>query len=284
LAIPSTIREILQAHGIRLQKALGQHFLADSNVLERIVEAIEPKSTDIVVEIGAGLGTLTVAVAPLVHHVFAVEVAPKLIPVLKENLKPLANVQVIAADFLSLKLSDFGKRLVVIGNLPYQITSEVLLKLIRERKEVARAVVMVQWEVGKKLVAPPGPAVTRLGVHLRAYYELELLRRISRTVFFPPPEVDGALLRLSPLPSPRIRAQDAAFEHTLALLFGHRRKTLRQALAAHFPRELVDQILAEAALAPRVRGEALDLPELDRLAQALARLLGSWFAHGFPGQ
>lgn len=273
LTSPSAIREILAQNGIRLKKTLGQHFLADANVLERIVEAIGPKATETVVEVGAGIGTLTVALAPKVKKLFAVEIDPRLIPILQENTQAFGNVQVLAADFLELSLREFGKDLLLVGNLPYAITSEVLLKLVREREAVARAVFTVQWEVGEKLVAPPGPKVNRLGVHLRAYFQVELLRKISRTVFFPPPEVDGALVRIVRLSEPRISVPEEIFERTLALVFGHRRKTLRQALTAHFPPALADKILAELGLDPRVRGEALDLEDWDRLARRLSPYL-----------
>ena len=273
LTSPSAIREILAQHGIRLKKSLGQHFLADANVLERVLEAIEPKATETAVEVGAGIGTLTVALAPKVKKLFAVEIDPRLIPILREQTQGLANVQVLATDFLDVPLRDLGDELLLVGNLPYAITSEVLLKLIREREVVRRAVFTVQWEVGEKLVAPPGPKVNRLGVHLRAYFQVELLRKISRTVFFPPPEVDGALVRILRLPRPRIAAAEEIFERTLALVFGHRRKTLRQALASHFPPELVDEILGGLGLDPRVRGEALDLEDWDRLSLKLSPYL-----------
>lgn len=273
LTSPSAIREILARNGIKLKKSLGQHFLADANVLERVVETIEPKATETVVEVGAGIGTLTVALAPKVKKLFAVEIDPRLIPILRENTQGFGNVQVLAMDFLRLSLGEFGEELIVVGNLPYAITSEVLLKLIREREAVTRAVFTVQWEVGEKLVAPPGPKVSRLGVHLQAYFQVELLRKISRTVFFPPPEVDGALVRIVRLSQPRISAPEEIFERTLALVFRHRRKTLRQALASHFSPALVDRILAEVGLDPRVRGEALELEAWDRLAQSLSPYL-----------
>lgn len=270
LTSPSVLRSLLFAGGIHLKPSLGQHFLADENVLLRIVETIDPKPSEIAVEVGAGLGTLTVALAPHVQSLSAVEIDPRLTPILKEQVAPFPNVTVIEADFLCLPLAQFGEGLLIVGNLPYGITSEVLLKLIRERDSVSRAVFLVQEEVGEKLVAPPGPKVTRLGLHLRAYYEVDLARKISRHVFFPPPEVDSALIRLRKLPVPRITASEEGFEGTLALLFSTRRKTLRRVLLGRFPPSQVERILKESGLDPKVRGEALPLEAIDRLALLLS--------------
>lgn len=243
----------------------------DENILGKIVDLTEARGNEAAVEVGAGVGTLTVALAPRVRTLAAVEVDPRLIPLLREQVASFPNVTVVRADFRALALQEFGERLLVVGNLPYGITSEVLLKLIREREAVDRAVFMVQREVAEKLVAPPGPEVTRLGVHLRAYYAAEVLRKVPRTVFFPPPEVDSALIWLRQLPTPRVTAPEEALEWTLAVLFSARRKTLRRALLGRVPAAEVDRLLAELGLDPRIRGEALPLGAMDRLAQALDR-------------
>ncbi len=269
LTSPSVLRDVLARHGVRLRVELGQHFLVDENVLRRIVELAEPRPDETAVEVGAGAGTLTAALAPHVRELVAVEVDRRLLPVLGETTAPYSNVRVLPADFREVALLLLGKDLLIVGNLPYGITSDVLLKLLREREAVDRAVLMVQREVGEKLVAPPGPEASRLGVHLRAYFAVELVRKVPRTVFFPPPEVDSALIRLRKLPQPRITAPEDAFERALALIFSGRRKTLRRALLAALPADAVDRILAATDLDPQVRGEALPLEALDRLARAL---------------
>lgn len=269
LTSPSVLRDVLARHGVRLRPELGQHFLVDENVLQRIVELAEPRPEETAVEVGAGAGTLTAALAPRVRELVAVEVDRRLLPVLAETTAPYPNVRVLPTDFREVALASVGKDLLVVGNLPYGITSDVLLKLLRERGAVDRAVLMVQREVGEKLVAPPGPRRSRLGVHLEAYFAVELVRKVSRTVFFPPPEVDSALVRLRRLPAPRIRAREEAFERALALVFSARRKTLRRALLAALPADAVDRILAATDLHPQARGEALPLEALDRLALAL---------------
>jgi 16S rRNA (adenine1518-N6/adenine1519-N6)-dimethyltransferase len=269
LTSPTVLRDLLARHGVRLRSELGQHFLADENTLARILDLVEAQGDEIAVEVGAGAGTLTCALAPRVRELAAVEVDRRLIPVLKETTAAHPNVRVIHSDFRELSLASLGKGIHLVGNLPYGITSDVLLKLIREREAVERAVFMVQREVGEKLVAPPGPKASRLGVHLRAYFDVEVGRKVPRTVFFPPPDVDSALIRLRKLPSPRVTAPEDALERTFALIFSSRRKTLRRALLGQLPVEEVDRILTEVGLDPRMRGEALPLEAVDRLARAL---------------
>lgn len=269
LTSPTVLRDLLAHHGIRLRSELGQHFLVDENTLARVVAATEGQREETAVEVGAGVGTLTRGLAPLVRELVAVELDRGLIPVLEETTAAHPNVRIVCGDFRELSLGSFGKRILLVGNLPYGITSDVLVKLIREREVVDRAVFMVQAEVSRKLVASPGPEASRLGVHLGAYFDVELVRKVPRTVFFPPPEVDSALIRLRKLPQPRIAAPEPAFEEVLAVLFSGRRKTLRRALLSKFPVEEVDRVLTEIGLDPRVRGEALPLEALDRLALAV---------------
>ncbi|HIP99005.1 TPA: ribosomal RNA small subunit methyltransferase A [Candidatus Bipolaricaulota bacterium] len=269
LTRPSQLRALLARHGIRLRQGLGQHFLVDGNVLSHIVAAAREPGVKRAVEIGAGVGTLTCALAPHLERLWAVELDPRLIPLLRQTVAPWPQVEVIQGDFLALPLSRFGEGLLLVGNLPYRITGPVLLKLIREREWVDWGVFLTQLEVAEKLAAPPGPQASRLGLHIRAYYQLEFLRRVPRTVFFPRPEVDSALLRLRRLPVPRISSPPEAFEATLKLVFSGRRKTLRGLLRDSLPRGGAAELLEGLGLDPQLRGEALDIPALDRLAQAL---------------
>ena len=269
LTRPSQLRALLARHGIRLRQGLGQHFLVDGNVLSHIVAAAREPGVKRAVEIGAGVGTLTCALAPHLERLWAVELDPRLIPLLRQTVAPWPQVEVIQGDFLALPLSRFGEGLLLVGNLPYRITGPVLLKLIREREWVDWGVFLTQFEVAEKLAAPPGPQASRLGLHIRAYYQLEFLRRVPRTVFFPRPEVDSALLRLRRLPVPRISSPPEAFEATLKLVFSGRRKTLRRLLRDSLPRGGAAELLEGLGLDPQLRGEALDIPALDRLAQAL---------------
>lgn len=271
LTSPKTIWEILSRHGIRLKKELGQHFLADGNVLRRIVSAIGPQEEETAVEVGAGIGTLTCALAPRLRKLYAVELDRRLIPILREHCAAYPHVEIVPGDFLGLSLEQFGNELLVVGNLPYEITSETLLKLIREREHVARAAFLVQGEVAEKLCAPPGPDRSRLGVHLSAYFEIGVEFQVSRNCFFPPPAVDGGFVVLEKLPSPRISSPPEAFEETLKVLFSARRKTLRRVLSDRFGDGVAAALLRDLALDPKVRAEALPLEDLDRIAHWLYR-------------
>ncbi len=269
LTSPRTLRSVLSAHGIRLSKALGQHFLADANILARIVDACALHGDEKVVEVGAGVGTLTLALAPHARRLWAVEKDERLIPILQEHVRGSHSVEVVHGDFRRLQLASLGEELVTAGNLPYGITSEVLLKLIRERACVRRAVFMVQREVGERLVQGPGAQASRLGLHLRAYYELSVLRRVPRTVFYPPPEVDSVLLSLQRLSERRISSPPDVFEQVLKALYATRRKTAHNALARLVSRQRAAHALAALDLPPSVRGEALSLEEVDALAREL---------------
>jgi|Deesub1362A_J573_1020465.scaffolds.fasta_scaffold22476_2 16S rRNA (adenine1518-N6/adenine1519-N6)-dimethyltransferase len=271
LASPSVIRDLLSRHGIRLKKELGQHFLADGNILGKIMATIDPREDEVAVEVGAGIGILTCALAPRVGKLYAVELDRHLIPILEKNCSDFPNVEIVSGDFIELSLGDFGDRLLLVGNLPFGITSGVLLKLVRERERVGRAVYLVQWEVAEKLIAPPGRDRSRLGLHLRAFFDVTVAFRVSRNSFFPPPEVDGGLIRLIPLPAPRISVPDRIFEETLRMLFSARRKTLRRVLASWFGNAAAAELLAELGLDPRARAEALPLKDLDRIARWLYR-------------
>ncbi|MFO8034110.1 MAG: 16S rRNA (adenine(1518)-N(6)/adenine(1519)-N(6))-dimethyltransferase RsmA [Candidatus Bipolaricaulota bacterium] len=263
------LRRLLAEHDIRLSQALGQHFLADANILSKMVQACTLEGHEPVVEVGAGVGTLTLALAPHAGRLWAVEKDQQLIPILREHVRSCETVEVVRADFRHVELAVLGQELVIAGNLPYGITSEVLLKLIRERTAVCRAVLMVQQEVGQRLVQDPGPHASRLGVHLSAYYDLQVLRRVPRTAFYPPPEVNSVLLSLRRLSSSRIQSSPEAFEQVLKALFGARRKTACNALSKLASRQLVTQALTVLGRHPSVRGEALSVEEVDALAQRL---------------
>ncbi len=269
LTSPRCIRQLLFEHGVRLSKALGQHFLADANILGKLVEACAVQGDEPVIEIGAGIGTLTLALAPQAGRVWAVEKDGRLIPILSEHLRDCASVEVIHADILELQLDTFGDELVLVGNLPYGITSQLLLKLIRDRSWVRRAVLMVQREVGERLVQGPGPRASRLGLHLRAYFDVDILRYVPRTAFFPPPEVDSAVLSLRPLARSRIQSRPESYEQVLKAVFGARRKTACNALSRLVRREHALQALQELGRPPSVRGEELTVEEVDALARKL---------------
>lgn len=286
LTSPSVIKGLLEGRGIRLKKGLGQHFLCDENILEKILAAAELEGDELVIEPGAGLGTLTVALAARAREVIAIELDGRLIPLLQANLRRWgrANVEILHRDFLKLGLEElvqtkgFAKdEAKVVGNLPYGITAPILERLTSAWRALKLAVVTIQREVAEKLLAPPGPEASALGVRVRAFAEVELVAQVPRTVFFPPPEVDSAIVRLRFLERPRFTADEELFFKVVRGAFNLRRKTLLQALSRSpvlgLSTKLARNALELAGIEPTRRGETLTLEEFDRLARALARLL-----------
>lgn len=279
LTSPTVIRHLLNQHRILLKKRWGQNFLADENILQLIIAHAQLSPEDWVVEIGAGLGTLTQQIAQGAAQVIAIEIDDRLIPLLKENLRHFPNVTVFHQDFLTLNLEAHhrgqSRRLKVVGNLPYRVTSPILEKLIVERACLESACVMVQREVADKLTAAPGShdagAIT---IFVQAYADVQTLMRVSRQVFFPRPEVDSTLLRMTFLKEPRFGAPEEIFFPVVRASFNLRRKMLKRALAQSpllaMRAEVVLEALREAQIDPARRGETLTLEEFDRLALALA--------------
>ncbi|HIC95386.1 TPA: ribosomal RNA small subunit methyltransferase A, partial [Candidatus Bipolaricaulota bacterium] len=291
LAAPSTIARLLREHELRLKKGLGQHFLCDGNTLKKILATAGPSPDDLIIEPGAGLGTLTLALAPQAGRVIAVEVDPKLVQILRENIAAsgLNNIEILQQDFLGLDMAELISssglsRAKVVGNIPYKITSPIL-EMLMELAEAGgprptSAVLMVQSDLAEKLISPPGPRTSALGVQLRAVADVELIAKVPRTAFFPPPEVDSALIRLEFLEEPRIEVEPGVFSRVVRAAFNLRRKTIKQALIRSpfldLQEEAVLTALEEAVIEPQRRGESLSLEEFARLAQAIQiRLLPS---------
>ncbi|MGQ9476981.1 MAG: 16S rRNA (adenine(1518)-N(6)/adenine(1519)-N(6))-dimethyltransferase RsmA [Candidatus Bipolaricaulia bacterium] len=281
LTTPSKIARLLEEHGLRLKKALGQHFLCDENILQKILSAAELSPNDLVIEPGAGLGTLTLALASRAGKVIAVELDPKLAQILQENVAAsgFTNIEILQGDFLGLDLAGLiaASRLPkakVVGNLPYQITSPILEMLMAARTHLASAVLMVQQELAERIIASPGPGASALGVQLQAVADVELIAKVPRTVFFPPPEVDSTLIKLTFLAQSRIEADPELFSRVVRAAFNLRRKTIKQALIrspfSALQEGLVLMALEEAGIEPKRRGESLSLEEFDRLTQAIS--------------
>jgi 16S rRNA (adenine1518-N6/adenine1519-N6)-dimethyltransferase len=282
LSSTADVSGLLRRHGLRPKKRLGQNFLVDRNTLEKIAGAAELIPTDAVLEIGPGLGALTRALAERARRVVAVEVDADLLPVLQETLAGLGNVQVVHADFLQLPLADFlaerfgESPLKVVANIPYYITSPILERLLETPSSIERILLLVQKEVADRLTAQPGsPEYGSLTLFARYHAEVEIVGRVSRHVFLPPPNVDSAILRLRIRAEPPVRAArpEQLFD-VIHAAFQQRRKTLLNALAG-FGALDVDKADAEAALRaagidPQRRGETLSLEEFARLAEAIS--------------
>jgi 16S rRNA (adenine1518-N6/adenine1519-N6)-dimethyltransferase len=274
-------KTLLRRLGLRPKKSWGQHFLVHPHQARRIAAALKLGDGDTVVEIGAGLGALTVFLAAAAGRVVALELDPALARFLEEELFPQApQVEVLCLDVLEVDFTqlsrEVGMPLKVAGNLPYQITSPLLFKLIRELPVLSTAVLMMQQEVGDRLLAPPGTKdYGILSVLMQYHFTLERLFSLSPANFYPPPQVSSVVLRLQPGSlEPRAR-DEALLTRVVKAAFGQRRKTLGNALAAKAPNfgmspEAMRAGLQEAGLDPRRRGETLSVAEFVALGDKIA--------------
>ena len=270
-----SVPALLRAHGLRPRKRLGQNFLVDPTALGRIVDAAGLDAQETVVEVGAGVGNLTRLLAERAGQVVAVEVDGQLVEVLREQVSGLPNVEVLHGDVLSI--SDFGfphLGYVVVGNLPYYITSAILRHFLEGEPRPGRLVVTVQREVAQRIVAGPGD-MSLLAVSVQFYGRPEIVARIPAGAFYPAPEVDSAVVRITMGPALRVTlapgVDERAFFRLVRAGFSQKRKTLRNALSAGLRRSPaeVEGLLRQAGIEPRRRAETVSLEEWAGLAGAL---------------
>lgn len=271
---------LLRRLGLRPRKAWGQHFLLHPHQARRIVAALDLRGEETVVEIGPGLGALTVFLAGEARQVVALERDPALAQFLEEELSPQnPQAQILCQDALTfdfLKLSrDAGRPLAVAGNLPYQITSPLLFKLMEAKAAVSRAVLMMQQEVGDRLLALPGTKdYGVLSVLIQYHFSLERLFSLGPANFYPPPQVDSVVLRLTPR-EPVPRAQDEALlSRVVKAGFAHRRKTLNNTLVSRattfgIAPEAMRTIFLALQVDPGQRGETLTVAQFVALSNAI---------------
>lgn len=265
---------LISKYGLRAKKSWGQNFLVDERAYREIVHACAAGDGDWVVEIGAGLGTLTKRLAETGAHVIAVERERDMLEVLRSELGADARIEVTEANALTYDYGAVaaraGRAPVIVGNLPYQIASPILFRLLETRAPIARIVVMLQKEMADRIVAPPGEkAYGALSVMVRYYGEPKLVCRVRAGGFVPAPRVDSAVLRIVPH-AQRIDVDDAQFSRVVHAAFGQRRKTLRNALFAAFDEGAVDRALAAASIDGKRRGETLSVTEFAALTKALS--------------
>jgi 16S rRNA (adenine1518-N6/adenine1519-N6)-dimethyltransferase len=273
-------RVLLAKHGLRAKKSFGQNFLISERVFRAIVDASVAADDDWIVEIGAGLGTLTARLAERVPEgkIIALEHDPDMVAVLRAELAGVDNVEIEQVDALRYDLRMAakwrGEPITVCGNLPYHIASQLIFRVIDARASVKRAVVMVQKEMADRIVAPPGGKdYGALGVMIRTYVDVSTVAKVGAGSFSPPPKIDSTVLRLVPLPgaAPRVPIADAAhYSAVVHAAFGQRRKTLRNALRAVFADAAVDAGLAATGIDGGRRGETLDIAEFAALAAAVS--------------
>lgn len=279
LVRPSRVVEILRTHGLSPSKGLGQNFLVDRHALEKIVNAADIQAEDICLEIGPGLGTLTRELAKRARVVVAVEKDKKLTPVLAETLSSFDNVKLHFADALDMDYDTLLRELAppykVVANLPYYVTTPVIMKLLETGIKWDRLVFLVQKEVAERMSAKPATkAYGALTVAVQYYAQVKTVAIIPPNAFFPPPKVSSAVVMLECRPDPAqifgLRDRTMLFDVVKAA-FGQRRKTLLNALAAGLglPKQLVQESLAACDILENARGETLGIDHLVRIANYL---------------
>lgn len=266
---------ILARYGLRAKKSWGQCFLHDRGVVRRIVDLASVVPDDTVVEIGAGLGILTEALAPVAGRVLAIERDRDLARVLRERLADRPNVTVVEQNALRYDFSGFDGPVVVVGNLPYNIASPLVFHLLEARAGIRSATLMLQRELAERIVAAPGSRVYGApSVLCQQAAEVRLGFTVAAGAFVPKPRVDSAVLRFVFRPTPRAPVDGSAdlFRRVVRAAFSTRRKTLRNALGGSFPPELVAAALERVGLDGNRRGETLSVEEFAQLSAALHAL------------
>ena len=272
-----TLRGLLRRHGLRPNKSFGQHLLVDRGALEAILEAAELTPEDNVMEVGAGTGVLTVELARRVRRVVAVELDRAILPVLRETTGRFPHVEIIPRDLLDVQpAAVFGEEpYKLVANLPYYITALTLRHFLEASNPPRLLVVMVQWEVAQRLTARPGD-LSLLGLSVQFYGQPRLVAKVPAASFYPPPQVDSAIVRVDLFPRPLLEDPDERERFfTLAHAgFAEKRKQLHNSLARNLrvPQRTVAGWLAEAGIDPMRRAETLSLEEWLRLTRIAGEL------------
>jgi len=275
------VRAILDARGLRPQKKWGQHFLTDARILESIADAADVSPTDTILEIGPGLGHLTRALARRAGRVIAIEIDGKLATKLQDEFSSVSNVAIVQGNVLDARADEwierYGNQITgagkipapvnmpfkVVANLPYYITSAILRHLLQTANKPSVIVVMVQREVAQRMIAQP-PAMNLLAIGVQFFARPRIVRTIAAGAFYPPPQVDSAVVRLDVFPEPRLGTSETEeFFEIVHAGFGERRKQLFNALRHRLSdsARLIAQALANAGIDPTRRAETLTLPE-----------------------
>ncbi len=283
LTSPRRIKDIMTRYGFRFSKSLGQNFIIEDSVIDRIVEGAEIGAEDCVLEIGPGIGVMTDALCENADKVVSVEIDSALIPVLEETVGHHDNLKIVHSDVLKLDLlslvqTEFGTcKPKLVANLPYYVTTPIIMKFLEERIPVSDLVVMIQKEVADRIMAPPKNKVYgALSVAVQYFTEPSIVTRVSKGCFMPMPNVDSTVIRLKVRENPPVRLEDErTFFLTVKDGFGKRRKTLLNALSSGrlgLTKDEVKSVLETADIDPSTRAEALDIEAFAKLANAIYRL------------
>lgn len=264
---------------LRPIKRWGQNFLIDKNIVGKIIEIAKLHEEDFILEIGPGKGILTEEIAKRVKGVIAVEIDKKLCVLLKERLRKYKNTKIVQADFLKIDLSSLHLMpcTKVIGNLPYYITTPIIMKLLEERKNINSIVVMVQKEVAERMTATAGSKnYGVLSIAVGYFADVSLARSVSRKVFFPEPKVSSSIIKLDILRKPRVKVTDEnIFFKTVKGAFAQRRKMLINSLSHSLglDKKVIQHILEKNNISPKNRAETLTLEEFGKLSDYVSEII-----------
>ena len=280
LATPGTTRYILEKYGIRARKKYGQNFLIDPNVIGRIIEAAEITQEDCVLEIGPGIGSMTQLLSGAAGRVICVEIDENLRPVLEETLADCGNVKILWQDILKTDLKEIcreyngGKPLKVVANLPYYVTTPILMQLLEQEGVFKSITVMVQKEVADRIRSGPGSKeYGALSLAVQYFADPEEVMDVPPSCFIPRPGVDSCVLCLKAYEEPPVRCDEKVMFALIRAAFNQRRKTLANAVShgyclggKQFGREVVTEMLGQMGLSPTIRGEALSLEQFAQMS------------------
>lgn len=275
-------KEVVQKHNFKFSKSLGQNFLIDTNVIDRIIEGARVKEGDYVIEVGPGIGTLTKEMGKTAQKVVAIEIDKTLIPILEETLSDFPNIEVINKDILKVDVQELVKEKLnggpvkLIANLPYYITTPIVMKFLEEDIPVTDIVVMVQKEVADRMNAKPNTKdYGALSVAVQYYCDTEIVAKAPRHMFMPQPNVDSTVIGLHVREEQiyHVDNEDVFFK-TVKASFGQRRKTLLNSLSGlgFLSKDQIKQALQEANIDEKRRGETLSIEEFAALSNAANRI------------
>ncbi|MFD2370146.1 16S rRNA (adenine(1518)-N(6)/adenine(1519)-N(6))-dimethyltransferase RsmA [Brevibacillus sp. GCM10020057] len=284
IATPTRTKEVLEKYGFSFKKSLGQNFLIDTNILHNIVAEADLTKEKGAIEIGPGIGALTEQLGRAAKKVMAIEIDQRLLPILADTLSPYENIEIVHGDVLELDLKALlaekmagVDKISVVANLPYYVTTPILMKLLEERLPLENIVVMIQKEVADRIAAKPGTKdYGSLSVAAQFYAETEVAMIVPASVFIPRPNVDSAVIRLKVRDRPPVEVDDRdVFFRVVRGSFAQRRKTLlnnlMNSLFRKEQKEAVIQMLADIQIDPTRRGETLTIAEFARLANESLR-------------
>lgn len=283
IATPKRTQEILKKYGFSFKKSLGQNFLIDPNILHNIVSHADLTKESAAIEIGPGIGALTEHLARNAGQVVAFEIDQRLLPVLEDTLSPYDNVNIVHSDILKANVTEVMQEklagyedIMVVANLPYYVTTPILIKLLMEKLPIRGMVVMMQKEVADRITAKPSTkAYGSLSIAIQYYMHAEIAMTVPKTVFMPQPNVDSAVIKLTRHEQAPVNVIDEDFLFTVSRSsFAQRRKTILNNLQSQLPqgkekKELILAALNEAGIDPTRRGETLSIQEFGKLADLL---------------